>query len=109
MSNWKYQVGFFEQKYRTIVYDQRGFGKSDKPLKVSFENYISDLDAVLEKRGVEVENTVIVGHSFGAMVTQSYVSRRNIKGLALIGSLKKMKPDITDYSIVDGVYVLMVT
>ncbi len=99
MSNWKYQVWFFEQTYRTIVYDQRGFGKSDKPLKVSFENYISDLDAVLEKREVEVENTVIVGHSFGAMVAQSYASRRNVMGLVLIGSLRKMKPDITDYII----------
>lgn len=99
MSNWKYQVGFFEQKYRTIVYDQRGFGKSDKPLKVSFENYLSDLDAVLEKKGVKVENTIIVGHSFGAMVAQSYASRRNVMGLVLIGSLRIMKPDITDYII----------
>ena len=97
MSNWKYQVRFFEQKYRVIVYDQRGFGKSDKPLKVSFENYISDLDVVLERRSVKVEDTIIVGHSFGAMIAQSYASRRNVKGLVLIGSLRKMEPDITDY------------
>ncbi len=97
ISNWKYQIGFFENKYRTIVFDQRGFGKSDKPLKVSFEDYISDLDAVLEKRNVNIEDTIIIGHSFGAMVAQSYASTRNVKGLVLIGSLRKMKPDIIDY------------
>lgn len=48
-------------------------------------------------RGIQVEDAIIIGHSFGAMVAQSYASKRNIRGLVLIGSLTRMKPDITDY------------
>lgn len=96
ISNWKYQIRYLEEKYRVIAYDQRGFGSSDKPRKVSFEDYLSDLDKVLSALKVKPENAIVIGHSFGGMVAQTYAWKSPVKGLVLIGSLTKIKPDIID-------------
>ncbi len=99
ISNWKYLVNFFKNEYRVIAYDQRGYGLSDKPRTVSMEDYISDLKKLLGKLGILGENVVLVGHSFGGMVAQEFAARYNIKGLVLIGSLIKLKPDLMDFII----------
>lgn len=99
LSNWKYQVPYFEEKLRVIAYDQRGFGESDKPHRVSFDDYVSDLAALLEKLGVNSGDAVLVGHSFGGMVAQLFARDREVKGLVLIGSLTKIRVDFTDYII----------
>ncbi len=99
MSNWKYQVPYFREKYRVIVYDQRGFGESDKPREVSFEDYVEDLDSLLGAIGVDSGDTVVIGHSFGAMVAQLYARDHSVKGVVLIGSLIKMRIDFLDYII----------
>lgn len=99
LSNWKYQVPYFEEKLRVIAYDQRGFGESDKPRRVSFDDYVSDLAALLEKLGVNSGDAVLVGHSFGGMVAQLFARDREVKGLVLIGSLTKIRADFTDYVI----------
>ena len=96
ISNWKYQIAYFEKKYRVIAYDQRGFGKSDKPIKVSMNKYLEDLDKVMENRKLRPEDVVLIGHSFGGMVAQAYAKTRRIRGLVLVGSLVKVKPDIFD-------------
>ena len=96
ISNWKYQVKYFERKYRTIVFDQRGYGESDKPKKVCLEDYINDLDTILEKLNIDLKHVVLIGHSFGGMVAQTYAAKRNILKLVLIGSLVRFKPDIFD-------------
>lgn len=99
ISNWKYLVNFFKNEYRVIAYDQRGYGLSDKPRTVSMEDYISDLKKLLGKLGILEKNVVLVGHSFGGMVAQEFAARYNIKGLVLIGSLIKLKPDPMDFII----------
>ncbi len=96
ISNWKHQVEYFERKYRIIVYDQRGFGISDKPKKVSLNDYLQDLDKIIESRKLNTEDTILIGHSFGGMVAQAYARTHKVKGLVLIGSLTKIKPDIFD-------------
>ena len=96
ISNWKYQVKYFERKYRTIVFDQRGYGESGKPKTVCLEDYINDLDTILEKLNIDLKHVVLIGHSFGGMVAQTYAAKRNILKLVLIGSLVRFKPDIFD-------------
>jgi len=96
ISNWKYQVKYFEKVYRTIVFDQRGYGESDKPKKVCLEDYINDLDTILEKLNIDLKHVVLIGHSFGGMVAQTYAAKRNISKLVLIGSLVRYKPEIFD-------------
>ena len=63
------------------------------------EDYISDLKKLLGKLNILEKNVVLVGHSFGGMVAQEFAARYNIKGLVLIGSLIKLKPDLMDFII----------
>jgi len=96
ISNWKYQISYFEGKYRVIAYDQRGYGRSDKPIEVTLNDYLDDLTSLMSKLDISAEDAVLIGHSFGGMVAQSYARDHVIKGLVLIGSLVKTKPDIID-------------
>jgi len=96
ISNWKYQISYFEKKYRVVAYDQRGYGRSDKPIKVTLNDYIDDLISLMNKLNVSADDAVLVGHSFGGMVAQAYAGDHTLKGLVLIGSLIKIKPDVID-------------
>ncbi len=96
ISNWKYQINYFKNHYRVLALDQRGYGESDKPVEVSLNDYLMDLKGVMEERGVKQRNTVLIGHSFGGMVAQSYASENRVLGLVLIGSLSRFKPDFID-------------
>ncbi len=99
MSNWKYQVLYFEKKYRVVVYDQRGFGESDKPKQAVMSDYVDDLKALLEFLEIDPREAVLVGHSFGGMVAQLYARDNPAKALVLIGSLTRPRIDFTDYII----------
>ena len=96
ISNWKYQISYFEEKYRVVAYDQRGYGRSDKPIEVTLNDYLDDLTSLMNKLNISVEDAVLIGHSFGGMVAQAYARDHTIKGLVLIGSLIRIKPDIID-------------
>jgi len=96
ISNWKYQLEYFKNYYRVIAYDQRGYGMSDKPKRVSINDYIRDLARVLKTLNIEESNTILIGHSFGGMIAQTYASEHGIKGLVLIGSLVKLKVTLLD-------------
>ena len=99
MGNWKYQVPFFEERYRVIAYDQRGFGRSDKPKVANMEDFTGDLEALLRELGVRDEDAVLVGHSFGGMVAQAYARDHRVMGLVLVGSLTRFRRDVDDYII----------
>ncbi len=96
ISNWKYQIAYLREKYRVVAYDQRGYGGSDKPEVVCLEDYLRDLDSLLDKLGIAPEKSILIGHSFGGMITQAYAAEKRIMGLVLIGSLVKYKPDTLD-------------
>ncbi|HIE22692.1 MAG TPA: alpha/beta hydrolase [Candidatus Korarchaeota archaeon] len=96
ISNWKYQLSYFCGRYWCVAYDQRGYGESDKPLRVSLKDYLLDLDEILAHLGVSSEDVVLIGHSFGAMVAQTYARDRKLKGLVLIGSLIKWEVSTLD-------------
>ncbi len=97
ISNWKYQLKHFCNAYYCIAYDQRGYGESEKPRNVVFEDYVEDLASILNKKGVK--KPVLIGHSFGAAVAQLYARDREVSGLILIGSLVRWKRGITDIMI----------
>ena len=96
ISNWKHQIKYFKKYYRTVAYDQRGYGQSDKPLRVTLEDYINDLKAVIDVKNIDPDHLYLVGHSFGGIVAQEYASKNRLKGLVLIGSLSKFTPDYID-------------
>jgi len=96
ISNWKYQLRYFKEYYRVIAFDQRGYGMSSKPRVVSIDDYLSDLDELLNRLNVNAKDTVLLGHSFGGMIAQIYAAHHNVKGLVLIGSLVKLKASLID-------------
>ncbi|MDK2464358.1 MAG: alpha/beta hydrolase [Candidatus Korarchaeota archaeon] len=86
LTNWRYQIERLERRWRIVAYDMRGYGESDKPGRVTFEDYLLDLGGVMGRLGIWPENAVLVGHSFGGMVAQAFARGRNLKGLVLVGS-----------------------
>jgi non-heme chloroperoxidase len=72
---WEFQVPALAEKgFQCIVYDQRGFGKSDCP-KAGYEvdTLASDLDRLIHH--VPVSPCTVVTYSFGACVLARYLSR----------------------------------
>lgn len=66
-----YQVPFFRQHYRTIVFDHRGTGKSDKPdIEYSIPMFAQDLCDLLDALGIGRAH--ILGHSMGGQVAQQF-------------------------------------
>jgi pimeloyl-ACP methyl ester carboxylesterase len=61
------------QKYRLLVPDQIGFGKSDKPLlDYSIQTYVDFLNEFL--RQLKVEKTSLVGESLGGWIAALYAA-----------------------------------
>ncbi len=67
-----------DEGFDVFVPDLRGVGKTDGPYDFSFEDYIYDVEAILEKvLQIEgVNKTHWVGHSMGGMVIYLSVSRK---------------------------------
>jgi len=95
-SNWKHVAPLLEQRFRVVVYELRGYGRSSKPPRVSLGDYLEDQDAVMEALGVSGGDAVLVGHSFGGLVAQEYAARRRVKALVLVSSLARLEPDLLD-------------
>jgi 2-hydroxy-6-oxonona-2,4-dienedioate hydrolase len=70
-TNWQFNIAPLAQKYRVIVPDQIGFGKSDKPLiNYRITTYVDFLDAFLKE--LKIERATLVGNSMGGWVAASY-------------------------------------
>lgn len=64
-----FQVPFFREHYRVIVYDHRGLGASDKPDEpYSTRGFAADAAGLLE--ALEVPRAHVMGHSMGGRVAQ---------------------------------------
>jgi len=68
---WNWQREALESEYRTVVWDNRGTGRSDAPEgPYTAAEMASDLEAVL--RDARVERAHVVGASLGGMIAQQY-------------------------------------
>ena len=99
ISNWKHLIPCLEKHYRVVAFDQRGYGGSSKPRRVSLEDYLEDLSQLIEKLGLKEDKVVLVGHSFGGLVAQEYAASHRVLGLILIGSLTRLRPGLVDHII----------
>jgi len=69
--DWTPVLGPLAQKYRLLVPDQIGFGKSEKPLlDYSVQTYVDFLDEFL--RQLKVEKVSLVGESLGGWISALY-------------------------------------
>jgi pimeloyl-ACP methyl ester carboxylesterase len=66
---WKSQTRFFKKYYRTIAFDNRGVGKSDKPAEpYTFGTMADDTIGLMDH--LDIEKSHIFGMSTGGMVAQ---------------------------------------
>jgi pimeloyl-ACP methyl ester carboxylesterase len=87
---WEYQVNELPQRgIRCIVYDRRGFGRSDKPLSgYDYDTLASDLKSLIDE--LNLENVVLVGFSMGGGEVVRYIGRygtEKIEKVVLISSV----------------------
>lgn len=65
-------------KYRCIVLDQRGTGKSTltsvDSVTVNMENYVNDLEAL--RNHLKLDRLTLIGHSWGGMLSMEYAAVR---------------------------------
>ena len=87
---WDAQIAALSDRYRCIAFDNRGNGRSEKPLpRVAYgvEQHASDLAAVLAAAGVE-DRVVLVGHSMGGNTASIYALAHpdRVAGIVYVGS-----------------------
>jgi len=73
--NWYYQKKFFEKKYKLIMMDLAGLGRSTRPRNKDFslQKMASDLNAVITHSGVV--NPILWGHSIGGMTILTLLTK----------------------------------
>ena len=75
----------FSQKYRCTALDFYGFGESKLPSVLTLEDYAKGVEDIMCK--YDMQNVILVGHSFGGRVAILLASRSNrIKGIVLVDS-----------------------
>jgi len=81
---WAFQVPEFAKHYRTIVFDNRGVGRSAKPTGPYTIHQMAD-DAVALLDVLDVPRAHVVGVSMGGMIAQELVLRHpsRVRGLVL--------------------------
>ena len=100
VSNWRYQVDYLVRKgYELVAFDLRGYGRSGKPLDISLDDYLRDLEVVLKSLGVRDEHVVLAGHSFGTVVALLYAANHPIRSLCLVSSVIKLRKGFIDWVI----------
>lgn len=88
--NWRKIIQSLEKTERVLVYDQRGHGKSMKPLTgYNREDYADDLYLILQE--LKWESIILVGHSMGGRVALNFAARYPEKVSKLI--IEDIGPD----------------
>lgn len=84
---WKPQIIDFSKKYKTITFDLRGTGKTDRPnYPYTMEMFADDIKGLIDY--LKIESTHLIGRSLGGMIAQNFVLKypQNVKKLVLIAS-----------------------
>ncbi|HEY2004107.1 MAG TPA: alpha/beta hydrolase [Candidatus Saccharimonadia bacterium] len=77
--------------YRTITYDRRGFGKSDKPaFGYDYDTFVNDLERVLDE--LDLKNVVLMGHSMGTGEVTHYLGTRGRARVARAVLISPLQP-----------------
>jgi len=102
-ANWAFNAPALSQKFRVLVPDQVGFGRSDKPLiNYRVATYVDFLDKFLE--GLKVERATLVGNSMGGWIAASYALKypAKVERLVLVDAAGFAPPKEFDLSILSG-------
>ncbi|TKJ18577.1 MAG: hypothetical protein CEE43_17705 [Promethearchaeota archaeon Loki_b32] len=84
---WKPQIIDFSKKYKTITFDLRGTGKTDRPnYPYTMEMFADDIKGLIDY--LKIESVHLIGRSLGGMIAQNFVLKypQNVKKLVLIAT-----------------------
>lgn len=101
--NWALTVGPLAQKFRVIVPDQIGFGKSDKPfIHYRIGTYVDFLDQFCKQ--LKIERASLVGNSMGGWVAAAFTIAfpARVERLVLVDAAGYAPPANFDYRILYG-------
>ncbi|MBR1177010.1 alpha/beta fold hydrolase [Bradyrhizobium sp. KB893862 SZCCT0404] len=87
---WKAQVAHFSERYRVVIHDHRGYGRSTTVSpRGSIEQLTADVVRMLDV--LSADNIVLAGHSMGGMIAQNFAleHRDRLKSLVISGSAPK--------------------
>jgi pimeloyl-ACP methyl ester carboxylesterase len=71
LSAWSPQIPEFSKHFRTVVFDNRGAGRTDKPDgPYSIRQMAEDVNGLLE--ALNIQHTVLLGISMGGMIAQEF-------------------------------------
>jgi lysophospholipase len=89
--------------WNVILPDLRGHGRSggDHIHVNDFAEYVADLKRVLDASGVRAENTVLVGHSMGGLISARFVQQfpGRVSALALLSPLLGVRARISPFTV----------
>jgi len=97
---WQFNIAALAAKYRVIVPDQIGFGKSDKPmLKYRVGTYVDFLDKFLAE--IKVEKATLVGNSLGGWVAAwTAIKYPNRVEKIVLADAAGLKPSEVDFNLI---------
>ncbi len=68
---WKPQIRELSEKYKTITFDLRGTGKTDRPNYLySMKMFVEDIISLMNF--LQIQKTHLIGRSFGGMIAQHF-------------------------------------
>ena len=89
---------FSDRGWTVIVGDNRGHGRSGgNPMHVrKFSDYLRDLDAIWEYHSLDPSRTVLLGHSFGSLISARFAETRpkKLAALVLMAPLLRLKVQV---------------
>ncbi len=90
--NWAMAWEAFAREFEVISYDQRGYGRSDRPLeRYTMEVWVDDIAALLD--ALEIGRAHIAGTSMGAMVALAFAAKYPERCLGVVSDCPLVKPD----------------
>ncbi len=87
----KQKVALLAAGFRTITYDRRGFGRSDKPaFGYDYDTFVRDLEKIMNE--LDLHDAVLVGHSMGTGEVVHYLGTKGSKRVARAVLLSALQP-----------------
>ncbi len=97
---WDLMLPSLVRRHRVVTFDARGHGRSAKPTTgYGFDHTVTDAIAVIRATGGR--RSVLVGHSWGAMVAIELAARypRAVAGVVLVdGGISRMRDGFPDWA-----------